>query len=169
MMARNNIIEIVRDFPGLHYREAQRLSGLATGAFQYHLGILEKSGQLVKEHEGGYIRLYPQEITAYERKILGYLRQDTIRKILIYFMEEPSIRVSELSRRTGLSESTVSYYLKRLRKSGIIEVAQNNPRHFKLTDHKVTATLLLRYRRSFLDRLVDNFVSLWENRSETDY
>lgn len=169
MMARNSIIEIVRDFPGLHYREAQRLSGLATGAFQYHLRTLEKSGQLVKEQEGGYLRLYPNEITASERKILGYLRQDTIRKILIYFMETPSIRVSELSRRTGLSESTVSYYLKRLCKSSIITVEQDSQRYFRLLDRGITASLLLRYRHSFLDRLVDNFVSLWENRFETDY
>lgn len=152
-------------FPGLHYRELQRASGAKDGTFQYHLSVLEKDGVVVREPDGVYVRFYPAHLSQAERRALGLLRHSKIRSILLYLLQEPQLGKGELAKKLGVSPSTVSYYIERLRKANILSFAEGNRATF-LVDPAMLIGLLRRYRSSFLDRLVDSFVELWEFKRE---
>ena len=40
---RREIFELIKQSPGLHFREIKRRTNLAIGALQYHLNVLEKN------------------------------------------------------------------------------------------------------------------------------
>jgi predicted transcriptional regulator len=112
-----------------------------------------------------YVRFYPAHLSQAERRALGLLRHSKIRSILLYLLQEPQLGKGELAKKLGVSPSTVSYYIERLRKANILSFAEGNRATF-LVDPAMLIGLLRRYRSSFLDRLVDSFVELWEFKRE---
>jgi len=56
---RKRLIALIRDQPGIHFRELHRQSGLAMGELEYHLGILEKMEIITKKK---VVDIQPREI-----------------------------------------------------------------------------------------------------------
>ena len=68
-----------------------------------------------------------------------------------------------LSSAIGLSPSTVSWHLKKLVAAGIVDrKVHGRESNFEVVDPERVAELIITYRGSFFDRLLDNFISMWE-------
>ena len=80
---RRKIYQIVKQYAGIHFREIERKSILATGSVQYHLNYLKRQGLIKIEKEGNTVRYFPQGFKTENKKIMVFLRQKSIRDIIL--------------------------------------------------------------------------------------
>ncbi|MBI2208613.1 winged helix-turn-helix transcriptional regulator [Candidatus Woesearchaeota archaeon] len=162
--ARRKIYDIVRKFAGCHFREIERKSGLSTGSIKYHLSYLTKHGLIKEERDGNNLRYYPNEFGSEDKKLLGLLRQKSIRKIVLFILTHNNCNHKQIVQFVGLSPSTVSWHLKKLEESNIIGFAKKGRKtaYGILIDKGNIINLLITYRESFLDSVVDRVIDMWE-------
>ncbi|HDD60357.1 transcriptional regulator [Thermoplasmatales archaeon ex4484_36] len=160
LQVRRRIYEEVVMNPGLHYRELQRRLGLPSGQLDYHLRFLKKQEVITSRREGGYIRYYPvQGLKESEKRALAFLRQEIPRAIIIHILMNPGSTHGDILSGVRISGATLSYHLKRMVSRGIVkEEVRGREKHYTIADPDEIAALLVTYRRSFLDSLVDSFV-----------
>ena len=160
---RKKIYNTIKRNPGLHFRELQRRVGIATGAMQYHLDYLTKKHLIKTERETKFLRYYLVRQTFEETGLMSLLRQESIRKIIVFLMQRRFANNTNISQIVGLSPSTTSWHLEKLVENEIIEKSRRGRKtYFKIVDKERIANLLVSYRRSFLDEVVNNFVEVWE-------
>ncbi|MFH1392031.1 MAG: winged helix-turn-helix transcriptional regulator [Candidatus Diapherotrites archaeon] len=160
---RKKIYNTIKRNPGLHFREIQRRVGIATGALQYHLDCLMKKNLLKTERETKFLRYYLVRQDFEETSLMALLRQDSMRKIIVFLMQRRFANNQTISKQVNLSPSTTSWHLEKLVESNVVEKNRRGRKtYFKLTDKEKLAELLVGYRRSFLDEAVNNFVEIWE-------
>ena len=160
---RKKIYNTIKRNPGLHFRELQRRVGIATGAMQYHLDYLMKKHLIKTERETKFLRYYLVRQDFEETDLMSLLRQDSIRKIIVFLMQRRFANNTNISQVVGLSPSTTSWHLEKLVENEIIEKSRRGRKtYFKIVDKGKIAELLVKYRRSFLDEVVNNFVEVWE-------
>ena len=163
--ARKKIYKTIEKSPGLHFREIQRRTGLAIGSLQYHLEQLEKKHLVRSQKEKKFIRYYAvrQQLSA-DTNIISLLRQDSVRKIILVLLENKAVNNQKLSNAINLSPSTTSWHIEKLISAGLIEKRKRGRKtFFKLTKPNEVASILVGYRKSFLDEMVDNFVEIWQD------
>jgi predicted transcriptional regulator len=165
---RKRIYDQIKKSPGIHFREIQRRLELVVGSLQYHLHYLEKRNLIKASSDGDYVRYFARDrsLTETERKILSLLRRSSCRHILIQLLKNPNLNNKELSQAVGLSPSTISWNLNKLVEAGIIErVKIGRISTFTIVDPSAVYELLICYKESFLDTLVDGFIEMWEFKS----
>ncbi len=165
---RGKIYRIIRKSPGLHFREIQRRSKLAIGNLQYQLEVLQKNHLVKTIKHGKFVRYYSVrgEPAEADTGVLSLLRQDSIRKIVLFLLTEKRGTNFSIASAIGLSPSTTSWHVKKLLDAGIVEKrSRGKKRLFFLTNPEQVSTLLVNYRKSFLDELVDNFVETFQELS----
>lgn len=164
---RRKIYDCIKGSPGIHFREVQRRVGVATGSADYHLHFLVKQGLLRAERTGRFLRYYVSD-TAYEqseKELLDILRHKPFRHIIIYLMEKNKTNALKIAEDLGYSPSSLSWSLKYLMEKDIIK--HNKKGRFRFYSiknnecRKMIIKCLLAHKESFLDRLVDNFISAW--------
>ena len=162
---RGEIFKCLSKSPGLHFRELQRRTGLATGSLQYHIDYLKKKGLITEQKSWDYSRFYPtKELSEKEQEIMSSLRQKNVRKLLIFLLKNPGSNHGQIQKNLGLSPSTVSWYLKRSVESGILhQEKKGRQSHFYITDPETMIKILITYRESFLDKLLDMFIEGWQD------
>ena len=163
---RRRIYEEIILNPGLHFRELQARLNMPTGVLEYHLSVLEREGIVVSKMDGRYRRLFPNTtMTRDERRIMGILRSKIGRHIVIFLIENGKTKHGDLAKSLNISPSTLSYHISKLMKGGIIgrEIAGRETYYFVL-DEGIVARVIIKYRRSFLDILVDNFADWYLSR-----
>ena len=161
---RKRIYDIICKYPGIHLRELQRQTGLATGSLDYHLHFMHKSGLIRAEKSGRFTRYYNslQAFTDDEKSVIAILRQDPLRHVIIFLLEKKIANATEISEATGMHPSNLSAYLKSLESSGIIQHKKKGRyRFYQLKDRDAIIKYLVLHKKSFLDKLVDNFISNW--------
>jgi len=161
---RRKIYNIVRKYAGSHFREIERKSTLATGSVQYHLDYLKKQGLIKAEKEGNNVRYFPRDFRPENRKIMGFLRQKSIRDILLYVITHRDCNHEQIVRYVKLAPSTVSWHLKKLEEDGIIGLVKmgRKTRYILHIDKNEVMNLLITYQESFFDSIVDNIVDMWD-------
>lgn len=164
MKIREIILAEIRKNPGIHFRDLQRRLNLSTGTLSYNLYVLEKSGLIYSRYESGYRRYYTLDLVKKEeREIVGVLRMRTPRRILAYLLANPGCYQHEIALYLKVSQSTVSHYLKVLLGSGLIEeVREKNAKRYWIKKDKEyeIRELILRYKDSFLDKIIDSLVDI---------
>ena len=162
--ARKKVYDVVNKFAGCHFREIERKSGMSTGSVNYHLGYLTKYGLIKEEKEGNNIRYFPKEFNSENKKLLVLLRQKSIRRILIYIITNKNCNHEQIVKFVKLSPSTVSWHLKKLEDENIITFTKKGRKtHYDLLINKEEIiNLLITYKESFFDSLVDNVIEMWE-------
>ncbi len=85
---RQKIYNVLKDSPGLHFREIQRRTGLATGSLQYHLDYLVKKHLVRQVKEKKFTRFYLIREEQVEEKEMAALRPESTRKIIIYLLNK---------------------------------------------------------------------------------
>ena len=161
---RRKIYQIVRSYAGSHFREIERKSKLSTGSVQYHLNYLEKQRLIRSEKEGNTIRYFPRDFKPENKKIMGFLRQRSIRKIILFILTHQNCNHEQIVQSVKLAPSTVSWHLKKLEDANIISFLKKGRKtHYKILSNKdEIMNLLISYQESFLDSMVDNIVEMWE-------
>ncbi len=143
----------------------QRRTELATGALQYHLDYLKKKHLIYEEKEGKFSRFYSVRGEQVDTHLMNLLRQDSVRKIIIFLMKRRRVTLPGISKEVGLSLSTTSFHVKKLLSSGVVDQKKYGKKiYFFLVDKDSILKMLLLYKKSFLDELVDNFANLWEEQ-----
>ena len=166
LTTRRKIYEEILLNPGLHFRELQVRLNMPIGVLEYHLGVLEREGIIVSKMDGRYRRLYPNTaMTRAERKIMGLLRNRIGRRIVIFLIENGKTKHGDLAKNLNIYPSTLSYHLSKLIKGGILgrEILGRETFYFVI-DIDLVAKVIIKYRRSFLDVLVDNFAEWYSSR-----
>ncbi|HEY3362463.1 MAG TPA: winged helix-turn-helix transcriptional regulator [Methanosarcina sp.] len=162
---RRRIYEQIKKSPGIHFRELERRLQVVVGNLQYHLQYLEKKNLIAASNDEDYVRYFltDRSLNENERKIISFLRRPGCRHILIQLLSNPKLNNKELSQAVGLSPSTISWNLNKLIEAGIIEREKTGRiSRFTIVDPPTVAELLICYKESFLDTLVDGFIEMWE-------
>jgi predicted transcriptional regulator len=163
---RKRIFECVRHSPGIHFREIQRRTGMPIGVLEYHLHYLVSKSLLTVEKQESFSRYFPcGQISAEKQRIMSALRQEIPRGIILYLLRNPNATHGEVLRNFSISGGTLSYHIKKLVNRAVIRVEKSG-RESRLTviDPDKVIDLLIVYRRTFLDRLVDDFVAFYVER-----
>lgn len=161
---RQNLYSMIAQSPGLHFRELQRRTKMATGQLLYHLNWLQKKSIIKTITDGQYLRFYTfDSLSEEERKVIELTRQESIRHILIHLLESDCDNHENIVRHLGLSPSTVSWHMKKLVNSNIVSKEVDGRKSFyHINDVNLVKKILVKYRESFLDRIVDRFIEMWE-------
>ncbi|WP_292381179.1 winged helix-turn-helix transcriptional regulator [Methanosarcina sp. UBA289] len=162
---RRKIYEQINKSPGVHFRELERRLKLVVGSLQYHLHYLEKKKLIVASNDDDYLRYFviDKNLNEKEIKILSLLRRSSCRHILIQLLNNPDLNNKDLSLAVGLSPSTISWNLNKLVEAGVIERKKTGRiSNFTIIDPTAVVELLICYKESFLDTLVDSFIETWE-------
>jgi len=162
---RKRIYDIISRSPGLHFREIQRRAGVATGSVDYHLHFLHKHGVIRTEKTGRFLRYYPADVNfgQEEKDLLSLLRQERVRHILIFLIDRKRAKASDISAAIGISPSNLSWYLKSLKEKNVItEKKKGRFRFYSVVSRDTIVQCLLSHKSSFLDSIVDRFISAWE-------
>ena len=151
--------------PGVHQRELQRRLALPTGVIEYHLHRLVKGRLIIERKEGGYTRYFPERgLTEDERKALSFLRQETPRLILLYLLDTPGSRHGDILKVLAISGATLTHHLKRMVAAGVlIEERESSTVRYRIAHPEEAKKVLIAYRPSFLDQLVDQIVGSWQS------
>lgn len=160
---RKNIYLAVKKFAGSHFREIQRKSGLAVGSVQHHLHFLVKSGLVKEIKKGQNLVYYPREFTSENTVLLGLLRQEHVRKIILFILINKDCNHEQIVKYVDLSPSTVSWHLKKLQQEGVVKADKQGRKTFYtlLCDKNELINLLITYQESFVDTLVDRVIEMW--------
>lgn len=161
---RQSIYSLISTSPGLHFREIQRRTKIATGQLTYHLNYLQKVGLIKIENDREFLRYYAHiQITDEERRILEPLRHTSIRHILLYLLENNNCNHEYLVKNLDISPSTISWHLKKLIDANIVNKEVEGRRSFyTLNNADLIKKVLIKYKESFLDILLDRFIEMWE-------
>ena len=163
---RRKIYQIVRRYAGTHFREIERKSKLATGSVQYHLDYLARQGLIKVEKESNNVRYFPKDFKSENKKIMGFLRQKSMRDILLFVLTHDNCNHEQIVQYVKLAPSTVSWHLRKLEDANIIGFVKKGRKKYYtiLIDKDEVINLLITYQESFFDSIVDNIVEMWETR-----
>lgn len=157
--SRRKVYRAVCAHAGSHMREVERLCGMPHGVAKYHLDYLSRRGVIRQQKDGSNVRYFPSGLTQEEKRILGLLRSPTSRKILIRLFEKRRAGNKELAAFLKVSPPTVSWHMRRLAESGAVIKAGD--KYSLALRREAVLKLLVAYRRSFFDSLVDRTVETW--------
>ncbi len=164
LAARKKLYDTVKQFAGAHFREIQRASGLSFGSASYHLAYLHRHHLIKEVRDGRNVRYFPINNPIPDEKLLMLLRQRSVRVILLYVFGHEGCTQEEIVSAVRLSPSTTSWHLKKLIGNGTID-ARKKGRYtvYSLSIPKERIMkLLIAYKASFVDTLVDGLIELWE-------
>jgi predicted transcriptional regulator len=159
----SKLLKHIDEYPGIRYRELLRLTDLANGVLTYHLSLLERSNQIrVNRSKAKTTRYYPINITPEESEVIGYIRNEPVRRIISFILEHNIRTFNEIVDYTNKAPSTISWHLKKLKDAGIISVQYGQYQLYRVTNREVVAEILYKYRQSFVEQVVDNYTEIIE-------
>jgi predicted transcriptional regulator len=163
----NKLIRHINGQPGIRYRELLRLSGLSNGVLTYHITNLEKSRQIIvdRNNKTKTTRYYSNYIPAEETDIIGYIRNNSARQIILFILDHDSCTFNEIIEYTKKAPSTISWHLKRLKAAGVISILYTGHcQHiYKVRDFESVTNVLSKYKESFTDKIVNNYTEIMED------
>jgi predicted transcriptional regulator len=157
---RRRLYATVRDYPGIHVREAARQLGTSMALVEYHLGLLREHGLVTVQKDDGYARLYPTDAPApspAEREKVGLLRQRLPLRITLTLLDDGPTKHKELAEALGLGNSTLSFHLRKLEAAGL--VARDAQGRFAVREPARVLRLLVAYPPT--EDLRQAFADLW--------
>jgi len=159
---RRRIYALIEAGPGIHLRELQRLLNMPLTTLEYHLSYMARKKILFAETEDHHKRYYTKPLDPEDKKVLAALRQKRMREIVLIALESGKAKYQLLAERLKLSHSTLSSYLKYLvNKDILVREKIGYETLFTVQDEDRVAKVLIAYKPSFLDRLVDRALETW--------
>lgn len=165
----NNVRGEIYDFiiknPGIRYRELIRLVGVSNGVLTYHLGMLEKFGEIRVERMSNkrVTRFYTINISKEDSNIISCFKSKVIRNIVFFVINNDLCTFNEIVDHIGKAPSTISWHIKKLREAGILRMIHGNDRTlYGLTDKATINRVLLEYQETFTDQVIDNYTDMIE-------
>ena len=159
------LLKHIDEYPGIRYRELLRLTDLSNGVLTYHLSLLERSNQIrvSRRSKNNTTRYYSMNIASEEFEIIGCIRQEALRRIILFILEHKLCTFNAIVEYINKAPSTISWHLKRLKESGIISVQYRQQYQlYKVTNSEVVGEILYKYKESLVDKVVDNYTEIME-------
>jgi predicted ArsR family transcriptional regulator len=163
---RRRIVALVRDYPGLHLREAARQLDTSVALVEYHVPFLVQSGLVRIESRERYQRLFPvttdgetgEPLSKEDRRWLGTLRERLPLQVVLHLLsEDGEARHKDMVESLEMGKSKLTFHLKKLEKAGLVEKTSDGA--FRLTDAKRITRLLLTHKP--LPDIQQEFADLW--------
>jgi predicted transcriptional regulator len=163
---RREIFELITDFPGLHFREILRRLDISSGNLNYQLSYMVKHDLLVSISDGNLKRYYIiGKVKGHEKRILACLRNETARGLVLFLLLNPNSQFNEIASKFDLAPSKLAYHLKKLVDKEIIEKKKRGRTTiYKAKDEDAIANVLISFKPSFIDSIVENFIEAWSQR-----
>lgn len=159
---RKKIYAVIEANPSIHLRELQRILGMPLATLEYHLGYMARRKIIFSETDGHHKRYYTKPLDPEDKKVLSALRQKRLREIVLTVLANEKAKYQSLSDHFKLPHSTLSFYLKYLVENNILartKIGYENI--YTVQDEERVAKVLIAYKSSFLDKLVDKTISTW--------
>jgi predicted transcriptional regulator len=159
----DKILKFVNEIPGIRYRELLRKTGLSNGVLSYHLRCLDNSGKIrINRVNNRITRYFSYDVSSHESFVIGLLRQETTRKIILYILEHGTCGFHDIMGHTKKVPSTISWHMTRLKAANIVKVRrQNEFNYYEIgMDKLILQDLLSKYTSSFTEKIVDNYVDM---------
>ncbi|MCL4315185.1 MAG: winged helix-turn-helix transcriptional regulator [Candidatus Thermoplasmatota archaeon] len=155
---RENLLKIIGDTPGLHFRELQRRTGLAVGQLEYHLYQLQKDGSLETRKDGKFLRYFSRtKGTEFERHISFYIRSRTGREVITRIIRGKGRAEFKSDRDSGLIST-----LMEMRDDSLIYLSMNQNVYIaEMVDYNAFLIFLKENRAKFLDSLASSLINLF--------
>lgn len=159
---RHSIYSLISTSPGLHFREIQRRTKIATGQLTHHLSYLQKVGLIKSESDGEYLRYYAHiPINDEEKRVLELVRQKSIRHILLFILDNNNCNHEHLVKNLDISPSTISWHLKKLIDAKVVnKEVEGRKSFYSINNPEIVKNVLIKYKESFMDILVDRFIEM---------
>lgn len=158
------VLEFIRENPGLSFNEISRRMELAPGVLQYHIHKLEKLGLIVSKRSGLKRHYFPASIfSEREKEILALLSSENVREIIMALIANPGITQMELCDKTGLTPPTINYYMKRLNELGLVENKRDGKfvKYYFTGNEELFLKMIMNYHPSLLAKWADRIVDLF--------
>ena len=126
---RREIYYFVVDNPFSHFRRIMRMTGVGPNEGSWHLRILEKMGLIKSEYVGRYLTYHANnsgDISDQRNQMVSLFANTNAMKILEYLHGNPGVKIAHLTQTLMINRSTISYHIKRMQKSGLIEKIERN-------------------------------------------
>jgi predicted transcriptional regulator len=160
---RSTILKIINSFPGIRYRDILRITNLNNGTLSHHLSILEKSSiiKIGRTENSNITRYFPASTPSDETLILNYLKIKTTKSIIMMLIETDCVSFNEIVNHINKAPSTISWNLKRLVDSNIVERKRGKDVSlFFLHNKELVKKLVGQNNKTLLDRSIDNYISI---------
>ncbi|HLE97449.1 MAG TPA: helix-turn-helix domain-containing protein [Candidatus Thermoplasmatota archaeon] len=160
--SRRRVYQHLLRIPGAHMREIGRVLGMPMGTLEYHLNYLVKAGLLSAREDPRYTRYFPTGgVDRREKDVLAVLRQETPRRIATLLLQTPDASHGEIHAHFRVSASTLSFHLKKLVHAGVcIQTKTGRENLYRVADPELVTQVLVTWRESFLDDVVDRFADM---------
>ncbi|MCL4438814.1 MAG: hypothetical protein M1616_05575 [Candidatus Thermoplasmatota archaeon] len=152
------ILDKIKENPGIHFRELQRVVSCATGQLQYHLYRMETSGDIYSRKDGRTVRYFPSSGPSFrDREIIYSLRSRERSRIIFLLLDRRTLPVEKILkvRKSRLQECREA--LDDLLKAGVVKESDGN---VSLSSPEEIISVLKKYKESFIDSLTANLISL---------
>jgi len=117
----DKIVKYINEIPGIRYRELLRMTGLSNGVLSYHLRSLDNSGKIrVNRVNNRVTRYFSYDVSSKESYVIGLLRQETTRKIILYILDHGACGFHDIIIHTKKVPSTISWHMARLKTANIV-------------------------------------------------
>jgi predicted transcriptional regulator len=160
---RYRIYGFISKNPGIRYRELIRLARISNGVLSYHLGRLEKFKEIRVERQRGkrVTRYFASNIPKEDSNIIGCFRSKVVKKIICLLLKNEYCTFNEIVDHIEKAPSTISWHIKKLRKVGALSSEYRNGSIFySIKDTIVVNRVLLEYKETFTDRVIDNYTEM---------
>ena len=167
MERRNEILNYIRNRPGVTFRELARELKLGIGDLQYHLGKLEKEGKVFSRKVGRRRYIFPAGFEEEAQRLLMAISTETRRKILLLLMEG-EMNQGEIAEKLGVSQPTISYHMRELEKLGVVKARREGKSvvYSINYDPETLVRLIKEYRPGLWERLADSLIDLLAGMGE---
>ena len=123
---RQRILNLVKDYPGLHLRAIQRKSSTTPLVAECHLNALEHLRLIRSEMQDSYRVFFPMDATlstphAQETRLIALVRRPNVLALVLALLEHGPLTAAETSEVTGMASSTAYYQIALLREAGLID------------------------------------------------
>jgi predicted transcriptional regulator len=159
----DKIVKYVNEIPGIRYRELLRITGISNGVLSYHLNLLDNSGKIrVNRVNNRVTRYFSYDVSPHETYVIGLLRQETSRKIIMYVLEKGICGFNDIIIHTRKVPSTISWHMARLKAANIVKVRkQYEFNYYEIgMDRLILQDLLSKYKSSFTEKIVDDYIDM---------
>jgi len=158
--SRRKIYDTIKKNPGLHLSKIADLLQMRISHVEYHVHYLEKHDIVTTDRSTGYLRFYIKgTIGIQDKRYLSILRQKTLLRIVIFLLKKEPVKRNDILENVTVSNSTLSYHLKKLVKNNIIEIqGQGENKGYQLKNKEEIIKWLIQYKPF---DLYEGFENVW--------
>ena len=159
---RRKIYEVIEDSPGIHFRELQRVLNMPLTTLEYHLSYMVRKKIIHSDTDTHYKRYYAKPLGDEDKKVLSALRQKRLREVVLLVLANGKAKYQFMADYLKIPHSTLSFYLKYLVDNGIlVKDKVGYETIYTVKDEDNVIKVLVAYKASFLDKLIDKTLAMW--------